>query len=289
MVDLFRFRHWDLVSKRGIYYTLSGLLILAGLIALFRPGGGLNLGIDFKGGGLVTYAVAGHIPDAQTSEVIGSIRSQLLSIRNESIPQGIDNEVQISSGSALEHARDAIVISTRLPHDDSQQDLDNQIVAMQPIVSSVLAKQGLALAPGVHNAIGSPASVDLVGRAISSELINNAILAIIIGSFLIFCWIWLRYNIGGFGWKYSAGGILALIHDLCITVGMFAILRHFLVVNSPFIAAFLTVLGYSIHDTIVIYDRIRENIRLRKGRTFACYKFRTMVQNAEKLKATWNI
>jgi preprotein translocase SecF subunit len=127
----------------------------------------------------------------------------------------------------------------------------------------------MALAPGVHNIIGSPASEDRVGKAISNELIYNAIIAIIIGSFLIFCWIMVRYNIGGSGWKYSAGGILALIHDLCITVGMFAILRHFLQVNSPFIAAFLTVLGYSIHDTIVIYDRIRENLRLRKGRTFA--------------------
>jgi preprotein translocase subunit SecF len=62
---------------------------------------------------------------------------------------------------------------------------------------------------------------------------------------------------------------VALLHDLCTLVGMFAVLRFWLQVNSPFIAALLTVLGYSIHDTIVIFDRIRENLRLRKGRTFA--------------------
>jgi len=259
VVDLFRYRHWDLVSKRGIYYTFSSLLILAGLICLITRG--LNLGIDFKGGGLTTFTTTGHIPNNQIDDVIGSIRDGLKKA-------GVENDVVISSNSALAKPQDFIVITTRLPH-DLQSDLDSQLLAMKPIVSSVVAKHHLSLAPGLNNVVGAPSSEDHVGNVISGELINQAILAIIIGSLLIFFWIWLRYNIGGFGWKYSAGGILALIHDLCITVGLFAILRDFLQVNSPFIAAFLTVLGYSIHDTIVIYDRIRENMRLRKGRTFA--------------------
>jgi len=112
-------------------------------------------------------------------------------------------------------------------------------------------------------------SYDVVSGTIKNDLIRSGVAALIIGSLLIMLWIWFRYNIGGLGLRYSVAGIIALSHDLLTLVGLFALLHHFLQVNSPFIAALLTVLGYSIHDTIVIFDRIRENIRLRKGRTFA--------------------
>ncbi|HEX2952015.1 MAG TPA: protein translocase subunit SecF [Armatimonadota bacterium] len=258
MVDLFRYQHWDLVSKRGIYYTFSGLLLIAGLFMLFTKG--LNRGIDFRGGGLVTYSVKGQLPDH--AKIIHDLRGELVQAGEAANDQGLKSaEVQIATSGA----NDQVLIRTMLiEKSESQQ---NQVLAKQietsitPAVTDVVTKAGRP-APTLD-------SKDVVSGSISSELMNMAIIAVILGSLLIMGWIGLRYNIGGMGFKYSAAGILALLHDLAILVGMFAILHNYLQVNSPFIAALLTVLGYSIHDTIVIFDRIRENIRLRKGRTFA--------------------
>ncbi|HEY3376667.1 MAG TPA: protein translocase subunit SecF [Armatimonadota bacterium] len=256
MVDLFRYRHWDLVSKRGIYYAFSGLLLILGLVALFTHG--LNQGIDFKGGGLVTYTVEGKFSDPQ--QVIKDIRQALEAAGQAKQDEGLTSaEVQVAT--AGEH--DQVLVRTLLA-----KDVDNDALLAQqtkdtitPTVSAIVSKAGLQISP--------EPSHEVVTGTVSSELISQAIMALVLGSALIMLWIGIRYNIGGFGFRYSAGGIIALLHDLLILVGMFAIFRDVLQVNSPFIAALLTVLGYSIHDTIVIYDRIRENIRLRKGRTFA--------------------
>lgn len=259
MVDLFRYHHWDLVSKRGFYYVFSAILLLAGMYALFF-GKGLNLGIDFKGGGLVTYSVKGSLPDH--SALIGSIRQGLTDAGAKTNDEGLKSaEVQIATSGA----NDQILVRTLLM---DGKDVNHDAVLSQeikdsitPVVTEQVTKQGRP-APTME-------SQEVVTGTISGELVRNAIIAVVIGSLLIMLWIGVRYNIGGLGMRYSAGGILALLHDLFILIGMFAILRNYLQVNSPFIAALLTVLGYSIHDTIVIYDRIRENIRLRKGRTFA--------------------
>ncbi len=262
MVDLFRYRKWDLVSKRGLYYVISGLMILAGMISWAMYG--LHQGIDFKGGGLVTYRVAGTLPEADHPQIIGEIRDALEKA-------GIENEVQISAGShefGLGHdTSDVILVRTlrgnnATTNEDEDNLLTTQTVTITKTVSDVLTAHHITEAPKLEG-------TELVSGIVSSELIHRGIFAVILGCILILCWIWLRYNIGGFGWKYAVAGILALAHDLLTLVGMTALLRAYVQVNSPFIAALLTVLGYSIHDTIVIFDRIRENMRLRKGRTFA--------------------
>lgn len=253
MVDLFRYQHWDLVSKRGIYYLFSGLLIAFGLFSLLTKG--LNEGIDFRGGGQVAYTVQGVIPNHD--RVINDIRTVL----NKSSIEGLKNaEVRISSGPNSEQ----VEVRTLLTNDKTAKDLQTSQIdgAISPAVTEAIKRAG-RVAPSTYD------SREIVTGTISDELKTQGAVALIIGSLLIMLWIWVRYNIAGSGFRYSLGGILALLHDLLILVGMFAIFRNYLQVNSPFIAALLTVLGYSIHDTIVIYDRIRENIRLRKGRTFA--------------------
>ena len=265
MVDLFRYQKWDLVSKRGIYYLISGVMLAVGLFFLFTNG--LNLGIDFKGGGLVTYGMAKgqHIPADKHGNAIDEISKTL-------DDQKIQNEVLVSPGTDV--LGDQIIVRTLLGEGERQkrgEQLDNETSkVITPTVNAVVAKYApSASAPIV-------VSQDVVDGSIQQDLINKGIAASILGSLLILLWIWLRYNIGGFGLRYSIAGIIALVHDLCTLIGMFALL-HFIArgdsnlfqVNSPFVAAVLTVLGYSIHDTIVIFDRIRENMRLRKGRTFA--------------------
>ncbi|MHB0938270.1 MAG: protein translocase subunit SecF [Armatimonadota bacterium] len=258
MVDLFRYRRWDLVSKRGVYYTVSGLMTLICIIALLAWK--LNLGIDFKGGGLVTYQLADNtrLPADSYTRVTDDIRDALEA-------DGINSEPLVSPGSGT-HG-DQIIVRTLLRESDKEsgQQLEDEIKSnITPAVNEAVRKQ-LPEAPEVTR----PDSYDIVSGIIKTELITKGLTALIIGTILIMGWIWFRYNLSGFGLRYSVAGLIALLHDLVFLVGIFALFRHVLQVNSPFIAALLTLLGYSIHDTIVIFDRIRENIRLRKGRTFA--------------------
>lgn len=268
MVDLFRYQHWDLVSKRGMYYVISAIMLLAGIVALFSNasrngwGNALNFGIDFKGGGSVSYRVDGRLPEPKLSTIIGEIRGKLEA-------DGIKrSEVQISPATG-ESSGDVVIVKLMLPDNTPDAQVDSVLTeqaskTITPAVSEVV-KQYLPKS----SEITKPEAQETVTGTVSDELLKNGVAALIIGSILILFWIWFRYNIAGFGARYGIAGIIALVHDLATLVGMFAILHNFLEVNSPFIAALLTVLGYSIHDTIVIFDRVRENIRLRKGRTFA--------------------
>lgn len=97
-----------------------------------------------------------------------------------------------------------------------------------------------------------------VGATVGKELLNSAMLALAIGSLLIIAYISFRFEL-----KFAFGGIIALVHDILIAMGIVALLGY--EVNSSFIAAILTILGYSINDTIVVYDRIRENLKRQKS------------------------
>lgn len=258
MVDLFRYRRWDLVSKRWVYFTISGLMTIICIVALAVMK--LNLGIDFKGGGLVTYQLADNtrLPADSHSIVYDDIHKKL----EES---GINNEVLIAPGSGK--SGDQIIVRTLLRASDAEsgQQLDEDIAKyITPAVNEAVQKQ-LPDAPEMK----APDSYDIVSGIIKKELITKGLLALVLGTLLIMGWIWFRYNLSGFGLRYSIAGLIALQHDVVFLLGIFALFRNVLQVNSPFVAAMLTLLGYSVHDTIVIFDRIRENIRLRKGRTFA--------------------
>jgi len=92
---------------------------------------------------------------------------------------------------------------------------------------------------------------------VSSELIQKGLLAIIIAVFLMLFYIWIRFE-----WQFSIGAVAALIHDIIITIGLFSFLK--IEFNLSIIAALLTIIGYSMNDTVVVYDRIRENLRKYK-------------------------
>lgn len=96
--------------------------------------------------------------------------------------------------------------------------------------------------------------IETVGPKVGSELIKSAIYSVLLCLIAIFLYLWFRFE-----WQFSLGGIVALFHDLIITVGVFALLR--LQFDLSIIAALLTILGYSINDTVIIYDRIRENLK----------------------------
>jgi len=128
--------------------------------------------------------------------------------------------------------------------------LNEQQKAMMGALTSVF--------PGIRQV-----AAEQVTGVVSKELVNNAIWSVAMGCIFILLWVRIRY----FDFKWAGSAVVALVHDVLVLIGVFAMTQR--EINSPFVAAALTVVGFSVHDTIVIYDRIRENLRLRKGATFA--------------------
>ena len=181
--------------------------------------GGLNLGIDFAGGTLVQIKF-------QKETTTESVRSALRQIK-------LENSIIQQLGSK------EVVIRAA----ESSPDLKGLSSRIEEALNAVYGKEGFEVR-----------RVEVVGPKVGRDLTNKAIMAI------IFSWIgMLIYIAWRFEFRYAVGGIIALIHDVIITVGALSLLNKEFTLTI--IAALLTIVGYSINDTIVIYDRIRENVR----------------------------
>jgi len=241
VVDLFRGRKWDLVGNRLVWFGLSLALIATGVA--FWAVRGLNFGIDFTGGGLVTYQFERPVPQGQQTGTLARAREAIGS-------SGVAAQLQLAGTAA---ATDQLLVRTRVEPrggQDSDAVLTEQRNKMLPALQQAF--------PGVQEIAG-----EMVSPVVSKELIRSAVLAVAWGCVFILIWIRIRY----FDFKWASSALVALVHDVLVLIGVFAMTQK--EINSPFVAAALTVVGYSVHDTIVIFDRIRENLRLRKGSTFA--------------------
>lgn len=217
---------FQIIQKRKYWYIVSLIIIFPGIVAIIT--GGLNLGIDFSGGSLIRVAFNDERPNTQAVrqalEVtgIGEIRVQ---------PLG-ENEMTL-----------------RVKH------IDN--TAYQELVAHL------------RDAFGDieEQSFESIGPTIGQELREKAIYAVFFVLFFIILYISLAFRkiTGGYvkSWVYGLGALVALFHDIIIVVGVFAILGKFfnVEINTLFITAVLTVLGFSVHDTIVVYDRVREQLK----------------------------
>ena len=235
-------RQWhprmNVVGKRGLWYAVSVALIVPGLI--FALMGGLKYGIDFTGGSELTV----KFNQIKTREEIEKSVAAL----------GI-------SDPAVQIAGDNLAI-IRLP----QQEGKGEITAPQAdeIVTGLQA--------AFPNDNITKEEFSLIGSSISTELTRNALASIGLSSLFIVVYLTIRFAVGGLanGLKFGIGAIIAMLHDVFLLIGMFAILGHFLnwKVDSLFVTALLTVVGFSVHDTIVIFDRIRENLKLHRDQDF---------------------
>lgn len=239
----FRGKNIDIVGKQNLWFGISALVILVGLVSLALFG--LNYGIDFKGGGQLTYLIP------ESKRPAGDDAALLNSVRQTLAPKGLDNaKIQISGG-------DSLVIVTDATDSASLESQDG-------IIRGALTEQF-----GIP--VGEPIGSELVGPVIGRELKRNAIIGVLLGVLGIACWIYLRYNFAGGGHRYAIASIFALIHDLLVLVGLFALIGKIdprIEVDGAFIAALLTVVGYSINDSVVIFDRIRENLRKHRKEDF---------------------
>ena len=213
---------------RNIKYYLSVSIVLVVLSIVVFFAKGLNYGIDFTGGNL--FQLKYNDKKITLTEI-----NENLDKLSEKLPQVNSNsrKVQISEDGTV------ILRVPELKEEDKKEILNS----LQELGAFNLDKE------------------DKVGASIGDDLKKSAIYSLGIGAILIVLYITLRFE-----FSFAIGGILSLLHDIIIAVGFIALMGY--EVDTPFIAAILTILGYSINDTIVIYDRIRENLkRKHKGWT----------------------
>ena len=223
-------------SRLGLY--VSGAVIGAGIISLILAGGPL-LSIDFKGGTLLAV----HFTDPVD---VNDIRSAMSTV-------SIDGQPFDFSKTEIKHFGSTRDISVRIPL------LDKEPANFAQRIITHLRKSFPDKVPEVESDF--ILSIEKVGPKIGSELSNKAILAIISALGLILFYISIRFE-----FNFALSAIAALAHDVFVTVGIFSIMGY--EISLPIIAAFLTIVGYSLNDTIVIFDRIRENVKSMKRLTY---------------------
>ena len=208
------------MSKSKYFLYLSGAIILAGLIMGFIFGG-LNLGIDFTGGSILTVEVGEQYDKAVIEKALDD--------------NGITSDIrQIVTGG--ENNTQAIIRMQEL------SDTMDDAKVRENIIESIRATY--------PNATGG--EVESVGGVTTGEIVRNAFLAIIIASAFMLVYIWIRFELFS-----GVAALIALVHDVLIMTAVMSIVR--VQINSSYIAACLTIVGYSINDTIVLFDRIRDN------------------------------
>jgi len=231
------------IDKRKIAYFVSGGMIVVSLISFVVRG--FDFGVDFQGGR--TYTVK-FDQDVKVGDV-----QKALTVVFESAPEvktfGTNNQVRIT---------------TKYKIDDLSENVDNQ-------VEEALYK-GLKDGGFLNNVAYEDFTTNYrmssqkVGPNISDDIKRDALIAFLVALAMIFLYIMVRFP----GWKYGVGGVVSLVHDSITVLGIFSIfhgiLPFSLEIDSAFIAAILTVIGYSINDTVIIYDRIREYLHIHPKR-----------------------
>lgn len=223
----------NIISNRKTCYLISGAMLVLGITALIIWK--LNIGIDFRGGTLLEL----KFPQKDTINI-------------QEIKDGLKD--------------------TELADIQIQKAGDREVlIRTKPIEKDILDKN-LAV---IKSKIGDYEEIRLetVGPMIGGDLTRKAIYAVILASIAIIVYIAFAFRqvIKPLsGWRFGVAAIIALLHDIVIVVGVFAILGHFFgfEVDSLFITALLTIMGFSVHDTIVVFDRIRENQRRNPSKNF---------------------
>jgi preprotein translocase SecF subunit len=229
----------DFMGKTGIASVLSAILLIAGITSIVMNGGP-KLSIDFKGGTLIAVNYTESVD-------INTVRSKLSQVT-------IDGQMFDFSQAEIKHFGDKSNVAVRLPSMENEPDKFSQKFVEK------MASAFPEIVP--ENKTDFILSVEKVGPKIGSELSGDAIMAILSALTLILIYISIRFE-----FKYAVGAIAALTHDVLITLGVFSILDY--EVSLAVIAAFLTIVGYSLNDTIVIFDRVRENVKSIKNATLS--------------------
>ena len=230
----------DFLGKRKMFYMVSGVLIVGGLIAIFTKG--LNPSVEFTGGR--TFGIEF---EKSTDGHVDAIKSAVLAEFKADQPNSSVDAKTKSNSYYLE-------VSTNYKRTDADA---NELVKEKLLAGLKKVEDKVG--------VGTVAESRSVSTSVADELMGASTWAIILSLIVIFAYILIRFG----RWQYSTGAILAMTHDVVIVLSVFAIFHGILPFNmdidQAFIAAILTVIGYSINDTVVVFDRIRENLSIYKG------------------------
>ena len=238
---------FNFVGARKIAYVCSGIVLLAGIIGLVTPG--LNRGIDFTGGR--NYVV--RFDQKVSTEAIRSAMEDGLKAQFPEeafglnvITIGSDNQVRISTNVAIQNTEEDLdPVIEDVIYASTKQFLKNEVTAEEFLSTQLNDEVGIM-------------SSQKVGPSIADDIKQAAVWAILFALIIIALYIFLRFR----NFSFSVGALVSLAHDTLIIMGIYALCWKFMPfsmeVDQSFIAAILTVIGYSINDTVVIFDRIRE-------------------------------
>lgn len=219
----------NIIGKRKLYYIFSGIIIVPGILALYFWG--LKLGIDFTGGSVL------EITAKNTNQ------EKVLEASKE----------KVSNVQVIASENDTYIIKFKETDEQHHRDLS----------SNLKEKFG-----------SEEKKFESVGPTVSQELTRKAFVLIFVASLaiiLFLAWSFRKVSLPMASWKYGVCAIVALLHDALLVLGIFSILGHFynIEIDSYFITAILTVIGFSVHDSIVVFDRVRENLRKMAGESFS--------------------
>ena len=228
----------DIVKYRWVFAIISLLLLIPSISAMayltVKTGSPLLVGIDFTGGTIIQYTVDKKL----NNEDIAKIRENLEEA-------GIENPViqNLSSTSASEKGSQTEFISVKTAFDGDKESSKTTLVTEK--IKSLYPNAELV-------------TVSSVGPTLGSELMKNSAIAVLLAIIGICAYLTLRFHI-----EYALIAIFTLVHDVLFVIGVFALLGIFygVHIDALFITAVLTVLGFSVHDTIVVFDRVRENLK----------------------------
>lgn len=261
MFNLFQNIHIDWLGKRKIFIAFSIFIMLSGLASAigrqFTPGGteAFNLGVDFKGGTVVT----GKFKQKPTDDELRTALNKV-GIGDPVIQDSLDkpDEVLIKIP-LIENTENGQPPADAVNNEQNktaqvQQGRQTVKTALDTFGKEAAADQALADAPdAAYKIIGT----DSVGAVAGSQLRNQAVAATLLGLVGILLFIAFRYD-----WTYAAGAVIAVFHDVIMVLAFFSIFQW--EINLTVIAAILTIVGFSVNDSIVIFDRIRENLPLNR-------------------------
>lgn len=232
-MDFFRRQDWDIVRHSWLWFTISAIIIVIGMG--FWAARGLNWGIDFTGGSLLQYQFERPLITEEGQNIV-VIRETREMLREMGLGK---SQIQVADNDQL---------FIRTPQVENDEEARQRDEAIRAELGELFSDRG-----GEISSLGR----QTVGPVIGEMLTRSAIEALTLGVILILIYITIRYE-----FRFGVAAVVALLHDTAILMGALAMLQTEL--NSWLVAAFLTVVGYSINDTVVILDRIRENRSLHR-------------------------
>ena len=220
-----------IIQKRKYAYVFSIAITTLSMVALAVWG--LKFGIDFKGGTLMEVQFTTD-PAPESKQVIEALDP--IGLQSLTVQPTDNNAILLRCLSSDENANDQVI--------EKLKGIDKDVKQLR---------------------------TNFIGGSVSGQMKKNAIMGVVLASIgiaLYIAWAFRRVAYPVTSWEYGIGAVIALGHDILVTIGVFAVLGHFygIEVGVPFIAALLTILGYSVNDTIVVYDRVRENLLREHGK-----------------------